>query len=326
VMAQSLFKVLDQQGDVSVDVLAPPITFPLLARMPEVSTAIKSKQFHGRLNLLARHGLAKQLRGKYQQAIVVPSSIKSALIPWMAKIPKRTGYRGEHRYGLINDMRRLDKQAMPYCVQRFVAHGDDPADRVGVPVPSLSEIDPPHLRVDCVNQTRVIDRLGLDITRPILAVCPGAEYGPTKRWPADYFRRISEAKVAQGWQVWVFGAKKEASLANQIVGEKQPHIIDLAGATDLLDAIDLLALSRCVVSNDSGLMHIAAALALPQVALYGSSSAEFTPPLNQFCQILSVDIACRPCFQRECPLDHLNCMNQLTPDRVIETIDQLVAA
>ncbi len=311
VMAQSLFKRLkEEDSELPIDVVAPSWSLPLLARMPEVRNGIKLPIGHGELRLSERLQLGKSLRrNKYEKAIVLPRSFKAALPPWAAKIPQRVGYRGEMRYGLLNDIRPLDKKLLSQTVQRFVALG------MGKDEALPPAIHFPALRVDEINQRRLIEDLGLSLERPVVALLPGAEYGPAKQWPVDRFRDLAQKLAGEGKQCWVFGSTKEQGLGDAISMSRN-EIRNLCGATSLTDVVDLLALSQAVVSNDSGLMHIAAAVGCRIVAIYGSSSPKYTPPLSDRAFVVSLGLECSPCFERECPLKHTNCLNDITVDEV----------
>ena len=327
VMAQTLFSELRRQyPDCAIDVLAPAWCRPLLSRMPEVREALSLPFDHGDLKLGERHALGKSLRGKYQQSYVLPNSLKSALVPWAAKIPRRIGWRGEMRYGLLNDVRKLDKDLYPLMVQRFVALAQ-PAD---ASVPQLDTITAPHLEVseDSLQQAMVAH--GLTTQRPVLGLCPGAEFGPAKRWPEHHYAAVAQHWIDYGGQVWIFGSGKDQPVARAIVemlenGAAEQAAV-LAGNTSLEQAVDLLSATTAVVSNDSGLMHIAAALKRPLVAVYGSTSPGFTPPLGDRVAVVRLGLECSPCFERECPLGHLNCLRQLPPSQVIDALQQLESA
>jgi len=322
VMAQSLFKILKQENpDADIDVLAPAWSKPLLARMPEVNQAIAMPLQHGHLGLRVRYHLGLGLRDKqYQQAILLPNSWKSALVPFWAKIPQRTGFLGEWRWGWLNDIRPLPKIRLPMTVQRFVALGLARGAALPSPLPR------PMLKVASQNVATALQRHALDRpTAPVLGLCPGAEYGPAKRWPADYFAEISRRKLAAGWAVWIFGSAKDTTAGREVAARSGKGCVDLTGKTTLAEAIDLLSLTTVVVSNDSGLMHVAAALDRPLVAIYGSSDPHCTPPLSANAQTLSLQLACSPCFQRCCPLGHLKCLRDLPSARVIGAIEQAVA-
>lgn len=313
VLAQSLFKILKaRHPDASIDVVAPAWTEPLIKRMPEIRRPILLDAGHGQLKLGARWRLGRELRDQnYQHAIVLPNSFKSALVPFAAGIPRRTGYRGEWRYGLLNDIRRLDRARLYRMVDRFVALGLD-AD---APLPA--DIPAPRLKPDVDHAHAALKRLGIaPPMRPVLGLCPGAEYGPAKRWPAAYYAEIAREQLAAGWDVWLFGSANDSSVTAEINSLARGRCVDLAGRTTLAEAIDLLALTRAVITNDSGLMHVAAALDRPLVAIFGSSDPRHTPPLAQHAEVAYLALSCSPCFERECPLGHLNCLRHIEPTRV----------
>ncbi len=313
VMAQSLFMTLkNSQPDCQIDVLAPAWTLSLLERMPEVSKAMAITVPRGRFALMERIQLGLNLRsGNYQQAILLPNSWKSAIPPFFANIPLRTGYIGECRWGLLNDARKLDKKQLTMTVQRFVALG------LPVAAPMPPHCPEPALRISKGQQQAVINKFGLTPSQKILALCPGAEYGPAKRWPPQYFAEVAQHKIDQGWQVWLFGSEKDKADAGQINKACSGFCSDFSGRTSLAEAVDLLSLADTVVSNDSGLMHVAAALNKKTIAIYGSSDPGFTPPLNAKAQIVSLNLDCAPCFKRECPLGHTNCLTGIAPEQVL---------
>ncbi len=317
VMAQSLFMTLKQQHpDCRIDVMAPAWSFPLLERMPQVSGAIEMPLTHGQFGLRQRRQLGKQLRTeRYDQAIVLPNSWKSALVPFFAGIPRRTGFLGEFRWGLLNDPRRLDKGALKMTVQRFVALAL-PADAKHPP-----ECPVPELVIDGADQQRVRDRFALAGDQPVLALCPGAEYGPAKRWPAEHYAELAKRKLADEWAVWLFGSDKDREVAERINRLTAGRCRDFSGKTSLAEAVDLMSLADVVVSNDSGLMHVAAALNKRLVAIYGSSDPGFTPPLNRQAKIIDLKLDCSPCFARECPLGHTDCLTRISPGQVLAAID-----
>ena len=343
VMAQPLFKRLHQRhASLTLDVLAPPWTLPLLKHMPEVHEAIANPFGHGELRLKERYRLGRELRKRgYDQAIILPNSLKSALVPFFAGIPLRTGFVGELRWGLVNDARRLDEQALPLMVERFLALAEAavnpprPPFCKGGSVPSAKLPVPPfakggrrgdlapHLHADPAESQKTAQELGLSLDKPVAAFCIGAEYGPAKRWPAQHFAELARLLAARGYAIWLVGSPKDAEIGAAVQSQSGGICSDLCGKTGLSQAIDLLALARIVVSNDSGLMHVAAALDKPMAALYGSSSPGFTPPLSDKARIVSLNLPCSPCFKRVCPLDHFDCMMQLAPQRVLAEIDGL---
>jgi heptosyltransferase-2 len=317
VLAQPMLKLLRaRHGEPVIDVLAPRWTLPLVERMPEVRRAIDMPVGHGELGLAARWKLGRQLRGeRYDQAIVLPNTFKSALVPLFAGIPVRTGYIGEARYALLTDRRRSSAERLPQLAHRYAELALSRGEALRLPLPALS------LRVDDTARRELLVRLGAHKQRPAAALCPGAEYGPAKRWPARYFAELAQGIAARGCDVWLLGAPNDEPLGSEIAQAAGGVCRNLCGQTTLAEAIDLLSATALVVTNDSGLMHVAAGLGKPLIALYGSSSPEFTPPLSPSAQILRVELPCSPCFKRTCPLGHFNCMNQLLPDRVLEEID-----
>jgi heptosyltransferase-2 len=310
-MQPLLMRLAERRPHRPIDVLAPAWVLPLLARMPEVDRSIPSPFRHGDLKVPARRALGRELaRRGYGEAFVLPNSMTSALVPFFAGIGVRTGYRGEMRYGLLNDVRRLDPVALPLMVERFAALADRPGAALRRPVPT------PHLRADTASRDALLDRLRLSPDRPVAILCPGAEYGPAKRWPAAHFATLAIRLAARGLQSWILGSPKDAAIGAEIAIASGSAAVDLCGRTGLADAIDLLSIAAVVVTNDSGLMHVACALDRPTVALYGSSSTGFTPPLSARATPLTLGLSCSPCFRRECPLGHLDCLVKLTPDRV----------
>ncbi|WP_416885481.1 lipopolysaccharide heptosyltransferase II [Marinospirillum sp.] len=308
VMAQTLFKLLQQRYPHSqIDVLAPAWSHPILARMPEVTQAITLPLGHGQLGLKSRWQLGRQLKQEgYTQAIVLPRSWKSALVPFAAGIPRRIGFHGEQRYILLNHRRRLDKKQLDQTVKRFAALGLDSNEAITtMPLPA------PALRIDSAQQQRLQQEFGLDQQLPAIAMMPGAEYGPAKQWPLSSFQKLAEELVAAGYQVWILGGPKDRAAGEVIAQSQHPSIVNLCGRTQLADVVDLLALAEQAVTNDSGLMHVAAAVGTRVHAIYGSSSAAFTPPLTENKVIHSLNLDCSPCFKRECPLGHTRCLKDL---------------
>jgi len=318
-MQPMLMRLKQRHPDCIIDVLAPPWTAALLRAMPEVYGVIINPFPHGVLHLAARYRLGKRLRtARYNQAIVLPNSWKSALVPYFAGIPLRTGFTGEARHILLNDKRKLDKTALPLMVERFALLAEDANNEVSRPLAN------PKLAISEEQRKAALGKLGLTLDKPVAAFCPGAEYGPAKRWPADYYADIAQRLQQHGYAVWLIGSGKDKPVADEINQLAGGWCNNLCGSTDLGDAIALLACARLVISNDSGLMHLAAALDLPLIALFGSSSPQFTPPLSGQAQVVRLDIECSPCFERECPLGHFNCMKQLTPDLVWNRLTPIV--
>jgi heptosyltransferase-2 len=309
VMAQALFILLNaRQPDIAIDVLAPAWSLPIVARMPEVRRGIAAETGHGELALGKRRRIGYALRDAgYEHAIVLPRSLKSALIPWFARIPRRTGFRGESRYGLINDMRPFDRSVLDQTVKRFVALGLEPGE-------ALATTPNPVLTVDRQKQRGVMESLGVATGRPVIAMMPGAEYGPAKCWPVDYFTQLAALLGNEGFDVWVLGSDKDAAAGEQIASASAAR--NLCGRTSLEDVIDLLGYAEQAVSNDSGLMHIAAAVGTHVHGIYGSSSPTFTPPLTSRRDVHWLELDCSPCFERTCPLGHLRCLREMPVERL----------
>ena len=322
VMSQALYIHLQQvRPGVRLDVVAPRWSEPVLARMPQVNRSITLDADHGEVALRRRRALGKALRDAgYGQAIVLPNSFKSALVPFFARIPRRTGWRGEMRYGLLNDLRRLPEELLPLMVQRFVALGMEPGAAPPAQVPF------PRLVVDPASAALCRGEFGLEPARPLLSLCPGAEFGSAKRWPPAFFAELAREYLGRGWQVAIFGSGSDRDVCRRIWRESgsRAHCHDLAGRTSLAQVVDMLSLSSAVVSNDTGLMHIAAALDCPLVVIYGATSPGFTPPLSSRATVIASGLDCAPCFQRECPLGHHRCMLDTRPQQVAAKLDALL--
>jgi heptosyltransferase-2 len=317
-MQPMLLRLKQRHPECRIDVLAPPWVSPLLHAIPEVHEVIINPFPHGAIQLIARFKFGKMLRSKqYDQAIVLPNSLKSALVPYFAQIPLRTGYVGEMRYWLLNDARRLNKATLPLMVERFAQLAEDAEGEI------LRPIANPVLEATATQRETTLKKLNLQLGKPIAVFCPGAEYGPAKRWPIPYFAETAQRLQKHGFGIWLVGSDKDREIADKIVSMGNPACRNLCGSTDLDDAIALLSCADLVISNDSGLMHIAAALDRPMLALFGSSSPEFTPPLSQKAEVVKLDLKCSPCFKRECPLGHFNCMMKITPDLVWHKIEQM---
>jgi heptosyltransferase-2 len=313
-MAQPMLaRLLQKRGDLVIDMLGPKWVLPVAERMPEITGTIESPFLHGELNLRGRWRLGRSLAARgYAQAIVLPNTFKSALVPFFADIDLRVGYVGESRYGLINIVHRLDKKHPPPMVERYLALAEAP----GAPLP---EIPRTRLKASGENLARALARLSLQPpsdARPVAVLCPGAEYGPAKRWPPEYFATLAVKLGQAGFGVWLMGSEKDQPVAQAILEARPGCAVDLCGKTDLASAIDLLAIAHVVVSNDSGLMHIAAALDRPLVALFGSSSPIHTPPRTAKARIQYLAVECSPCYQRVCPLGHFKCMRDMSPEQI----------
>ena len=318
VMAQALFiELKNRDPEAVVDVLAPGWSLPIIARMPEVNRGIAAPWSSGKLAFREQWQLARSLKG-YDKAISLPRSFKSALVPFLARIPERVGFRGEGRSLLLTDGRkrrptRSGQTITDRTVWRYMGLGLTPEEyrqyQFTVPLPAL--------RVDADNAAAVMANLGLDSGLPAIAICPGAEYGPSKQWPLQSHRALAGELVLQGYQVWVMGGPKDVPAGDEIAGG-QSGVFNLCGKTRLADTVDLFHHCQRVVSHDSGLMHVAAASGASVVAIYGSTSPEFTPPLTERATIIQYPIECSPCFERTCRFGHYKCLTNIPVQRVME--------
>ena len=316
-MSQPLVaRLLARRADARVDVLASPSTAAIYRHMPGIGRVHSVGFARGRLELTRRMHLARELSShRYQAAYVLPNTWKSALIPFLARIPRRVGYVGEQRYGLLNDCRRLDAVALPRLVDRYAAL----ADPVGASTPAEN----PVLLAKPALEPAFNSELGTHAA-PIV-FCPGAEFGPAKRWPSAHFARLASALATRDDPVILLGSPGERAIGAAIAEAAPGLCRNLCGETTLDEALALIAGARLVVTNDSGLMHVAAAYRVPLVAIFGSSSPRYTPPLSAQAQVLSLGLACGPCFQRICPLGHTDCLNRLLPEQVLEAVQALRA-
>jgi len=316
VMAQSLFKLLKARlPQCTIDVVAPSWSLPILKRMPEVRSAHVLEVRHSEGGIGKRYRLGRQLRGSgYTQAIVLPRSLKSALVPFFAGIPRRTGFKGEMRYGLLNDIRPFDRVFLDQTVKRFSYLGlEQASDEVKIYHPSLT--------TDPDNTQRCMEELGLDSDRFTVALLPGAEYGPAKQWPANQFAELIKQVEQAGAQTWLIGSAKDRGNAQEIIDLAGGVGTNLCGNTQIADAVDLIAQADVAVANDSGLMHVAAAVDTRVIAIYGSSSPEFTPPLSDKATINWLQLDCSPCFRRQCKFGHYNCLNNISAETVFEQLE-----
>ena len=328
VMTQPLLANLHEQFPNSkIDVLASTWVAPIYRACPEVHEVIEAKFEHRKLQWGLRKQLAKSLQSKnYQACFVLPNSFKSALIPWLANIPFRIGYRGEMRYGLINvSLNNPSKVNRPPMVEHYLALSQLIQDDESTSLQSLT----PKLNVSFLAKQSVENQLGAaNIQKDaIFVLCPGAEYGPTKRWPTSHFAKLAQNLVEQNAdaQVILLGSKGDHQMAEEIIRQAGPgnHLHNWCGNTSLDEAIALIGMAKAVISNDSGLMHIAAALKTPQVAIFGSSDPAHTPPLSDKAKVIWLNLPCSPCHKKECPLGHLQCLNDILPQQVLATLNTL---
>lgn len=311
VMAQCLFSALRElHPTAAIDVVAPAWAAPLVERMPEIRHRIDAPFSRQKLEFGARWRLGRELKGRYDQAYVMQGSWKSALVPFFAGIPLRVGHRREMRYGLISRIVPLPAELKRKTAQAFYTLAGGGTFRA------------PQLRVDETNQAGLLAEHGL-AKGGFVALMPGAEFGPAKRWPSASYAGLARELMQRGLKVVLFGSKNDRAVTSEIAG-LAPGAIDLAGQTTLTDVIDLISAARVSVSNDSGLMHVAAAVGTPIVGVYGSTSPENTPPLSDRRELVWLGLDCSPCHKKECPLGHLNCLNTLEVGRVLSAVERLL--
>lgn len=330
-MSQSLYRTLKAEHPTAeIDVMAPAWCRPLLARMPEVNQALSMPLGHGALALGERRRLGHALRASgYDRAYVLPNSFKSALVPFFAQVPRRVGWRGEMRYGLLNDIRVLDKAAFPLMVQRYVAIAYD-KQRIqraeDLPQPLLW----PQLQVSDEEIAETTAAFNLTDHRPIIGFCPGAEFGPAKRWPHYHYAALAQKLIDQGYQIALFGSAKDNEAGEQIRAalddDARGFCMNLAGETQLEQAVILLASCSAVVSNDSGLMHVAAALNKPLIALYGPSSPDFTPPLSDKAKVIRLISGYHKIRKGDADQGYHQSLIDIQPQQVLDALTPLLAA
>lgn len=314
VMAQALFTLLKKQRpSANIDVMAPAWCAPILLRMPEVRRVIDFPFSHGvwQLKQRKKFALAKQ-HTAYAQAIVLPNSWKSAWVPYCMKIPTRTGWLGEARFGVLNDWRRLKKAHYPLMVQRYAALALDfsPIPLDNIPYPRLV-VSAETVAATC--QKHQVAPVG---DSPVLALCPGASGGMGKCWPAAYYAQVAKQKIKEGWRVWLLGSPNDQPIISDIITQTEGRAEDLGATVSLEEKIDLLSLVDTVISNDSGLLHVASALDKKVIGLYGPTSPEHAPPLCQQATVLS-------CYDPAMKKNHLNdpsIIASIMPERVLSAM------
>ncbi|NDL00154.1 ADP-heptose--LPS heptosyltransferase RfaF [Photorhabdus bodei] len=330
-MSQSLYRTLKAlHPNAEIDVMAPAWCRPLLDKMPEVNQALAMPLGHGALALGERRRLGVALRErKYHRTYVLPNSFKSALVPFFANIPLRTGWRGEMRYGLLNDIRTLNKEAFPLMVQRYAALAYDakPSSAAELPQPLLW----PQLDVSDEDIAESTAAFNISDHRPIIGFCSGAEFGPAKRWPHYHYAALAQQLITKkGYQILLFGSAKDhesgEDIRNSLTKEACEHCINLAGQTSLEQAVNIIAACDAIVTNDSGLMHVAAALNRPLVALYGPSSPDFTPPLSDKAEVIRLITGYHKVRKGDSAHGYHQSLIDIQPEQVITSLEKLLQA
>ena len=323
VMAQPLLQLLkQQQPERAIDVLATPAVAPVWQAMAEVDQVIESPFKHGVLQLRERWEFAKRLRrNHYGEAYVLPNTLKYALIPWLAGIPRRIGYKGESRYGLINVMHHDTGDVARPMIPFYAALAEPPAAEAQ----TVFAYPRPRLTVADTQIGKAFGFVALHQEWPLVVFAPGAEFGSAKRWPAGHFAALAEkVKAAHPYaQIALLGSAKDMPICEKIVS-LAPEVRNLAGITKLGDAIALIARAEAVVANDSGLLHIAAALNRPVIGLYGPTDPDHAPPMADVAKSLSLHLDCAPCKERRCPLGHRHCMRKMMPEMVWDELKPML--
>jgi heptosyltransferase-2 len=280
VRCHSVVKLLRSENPVRpIDIVSSTLCAPLADYMPGVRRAIVIDLPRGQLGLALQRELARLLQEeKYGQAIVMSRKWKAALPPWLAGIPLRTGFAGEFRFGLLNDV-RLGESKLPRMIDQMGA----------LALPKGAQIPPewplPELKVPSQEVATWIAQRGLAEERhPIVTLSPGA-VGAGKAWPVRHYAELAHALAADGVSVWVLGGPNETSIAKEIVATGGNRVRDLTG-TDLRNAILALAAADAAVTNDSGLMHVSAAVGTPTIAIFGPTSSWHWKPLNPLAAVL----------------------------------------
>jgi len=320
VMTHSLVRHLRQlYPDAFIDIVAPEWCLPVALKMQEVRACLLLPYKHGRFSFRETREFATYIKSRdYDWCLLVPNSLKSAILPFLARVPKRTGWLGEMRYGLLNDCRALPQSQLPLQALRFASLANIRE------ILSVDQLLRPVLTTDPVEVASVRETFGLVGGRPVIILCPGAEYGESKRWPSIHFATLAELLIEAGFQVWLMASAKEQSLGQDVTQRlSSAHVafcVNLAGKTSLAEAIALMKSASCVVANDSGMMHVASALSVPVVAIYGSTASSFAPPLTEKKAIFYLGLHCSPCLSRTCLRGDLKCLYDIRPQSVFSAI------
>jgi heptosyltransferase-2 len=310
VMSQTLLKrVKSENPNTEIDILVNSTFKSLVERMPEISKAVILDSRHKELGLLKRLNLARRIKGNYDQSIVLSRSIKSALIPYFAKIPIRTGELGESRYILINDLKKFTKEDRRKTAFRYVSMFSKKEE-------VLDEKYYPSLQSDPENIKILSDKYKLNLDKKIIIFAPGAAFGPSKMWPVEKFKELGE-KLNKDFFILILGSNNEKNIGDKIVTNK--NMINLCGETTITEAVDLMHISEFCVSNDSGLMHLASATNTKSISIYGATSPELTPPLTSNKEIHYRGISCSPCFEKKCKYGHYNCLVEIQADDIFKS-------
>ena len=324
VMAQSLYKIIkDSNPQSKIDVLSPEWSLGILNRMDELDDLICSPFDHGDLRIKDRIRFGYSLRDRsYDQAIVLTNSLKSSFIPFTANIPKRTGWLGEMRYGFINDIRKVNKNKHKLMVEKFSCLS------INHLVENNYEIPWPSLRVDLINLSKLLKKYSFEQSHESIAICPGAEFGPSKRWPANYYAEVIRHYLSKNWQVFILGSKNDLPVAkvieDQVPSENKALLFNFTGQTSIEDAVDILSTCDLVLTNDSGLMHVAAAVNVKLLALYGPTSPKFTPPLSKKAKVIQKIEGYEKTREGELEEGYHYGLSMIKPEEVLDSLSHLI--
>ncbi len=319
IMSQVIYRQIKiSNPKAKITVLAPPWSIPIALRIQAVDVIIEVPFKPGYFDLYKRYKIGKALRKrKFTQAIVIPGSWKSALVPFFANIPIRTGYLGEFRFGLLNDIRKFTGIS-----QRIVDHYVYLSIDYKSALPIINDL--PKLQIVPKNLNTLQHKFNIvDNNKKTLALCAGAAFGPSKQWPAEYCSDLINL-IQQDWNIWLFGSQNDQAFINSIVQNITTKVINFAGQLALPDTIDLLSSVDAIIANDSGLMHMGSSLNIPLIAIYGSTPAVKAPPISKNCIMLEQPQPCKPCYKRVCPLQHFKCMRDIIPTMVQEKLKQIL--
>ena len=309
VMSAVLIKALKNNQNNSIDILVNSNLLSLANLIPGIRKVIISETEHGKLSLIYRIKKGLSLRSEqYDECYILTNSFKSAIIPLIARIKKRISYLGEHRYGLVNIIKQPIERNLG-MVNRYLNLIDQKYSDKANPVFNIKTI-----------KELVINKFKFE--GKYIVFCPDAEYGPAKRWPTDKWLDLA-TELSQHYKVIIVGL--DISISEEFKPLESEKIINLIGKTNLVEVMKIIALSEGVISNDSGLMHVSASLDKKIIALYGSSSPTYTPPLisKEKRDIIYKNLDCSPCFKRVCPLGHTKCLNDIKVDEIKESVTRL---
>ena len=313
ILSIPLLKSLRSKGH-HITYMAPKSYQPIINKIKEIDLFIPTSFTSGKLEFRKRRVLGHSLRQTFDQSYILPNSWKSAHIAYAAKIPHRAGFLGEVRWGMLTHIHRKPLDPLISTAQKFLSLSGA----------SLTPEYYPQLQINNEQQQKLINTYGLNPHKKILALCPGAIFGPSKRWPLYHFISLTTFFPTHEWDIYLFGGPLEKNLADEFSSRCPREFYNFVGKLSLDEMTDLLSLASVSVTNDSGLLHVSAALNLKIVALYGSTHPKIAPPLCKHHRIHYLNLPCQPCKKRICPLSHLKCLHDVTAEEVYQSIEQLL--